>query len=681
MKKVYRTLVQAFGCLVFTLVLAPRSFSESPSVSLAIAGYSPDATESFPDSVYWGDTHLHTSLSLDAYVYGNRLGPEKAYRFAKGEVVTTSNGMQARLRRRLDFLVIADHASNLGLMQKLESGSSDLLALALGQRWAATLADINNSTANDPQKAAGLISQLMIDGFTQGQLLSEADQYSVWSKVAALADMHNDPGRFTALIGYEWTQLFYNLHRVIIFKDSADKVGRARPFSQYDSSDPEDLWAYMENYEQQIGGEVLAIPHNGNLSSGMMFAIEDAGGEPLSTDYAKLRSRWEPLYEVTQIKGDSETFPALSTADEFADYERISIKEDLSRGSAWSEGLKKKRNLTHYDSWLTQKIQSGDKLWNYRYGYVRPALKLGLQQQAKIGVNPFKFGLIGSTDSHTSLATADDNNFWGKLAPVEPSSQRMLGAWNGPGGSTDTDLKGYFATAWRMNAAGYTAIWATENTREALFDAMIRKEVYASTGPRINVRFFGGWNYQPDDAFKPDLARIGYDKGVPMGGDLTAAPKDKAPTFLIRAVKDPDGANLDRVQVIKGWRDLNGELHEKIYNVALSGGREDNGVDTQKIGSTVDVPKASYTNTIGDPELTVVWTDPDFDENELAFYYLRVLEIPTPRWTAYDAKIFGLNNIPKDVPMVTQERAYSSPIWYSPSAKKRETVSSIDVGL
>jgi len=630
--------------------------------------YSHREISTYPDNVYWGDTHLHTNLSWDAYNSGNKnLGPEQAYRFAKGESVTAHNGMTAKLRRPLDFLVVADHASNMGVMQGLEKSDRELLNGSLGREWASVLKEIKRADASEDKIALRLSSQLSIDGFIKGSVATNNHRQSVWKKVTALADSHNAPGQFTAFIGYEWTQIFYNLHRVVIFKDGAERAGEVLPFSQYDSSDPEDLWAYLENYERQTAGEVLAIPHNGNLSPGVMFALEGADGQVMSADYAKARSRWEPLFEATQIKGDSETHPALSNSDEFANYEKIFAV--VPSKNSWPEVTKRKITLNHYDSWVTKNLQGKDDLWIHRYGYARSGLKLGLRQQAKIGVNPFKFGMIGSTDSHTSLATADEDNFWGKMSWTEPYPGRLQGSWNGAKGSGKS-LAGFWGNAWRMNAAGYAAVWAEENTRESLFAAMKRKEVYASTGPRITVRFFGGWDYQPDDALKPDLARIGYEKGVPMGGDLTSRPDTQSPTFLIRAVKDPDGANLDRVQVIKGWHDKKGELYEKIYDVALSDDRKVNWRGKVKpVGNTVDIPDASYTNTIGDPELAVVWQDPDFDKDDLAFYYVRVLEIPTPRWTAFDAKFFGVENIPEEVPMITQERAYTSPIWYSPTSK------------
>ena len=657
-KGLIKKIVQLENYLVLTILFANGALAETPPEDIRGKQYSPAVGTSYPINVYWGDTHLHTNLSLDAYNYGNRgLGPEEAYRFAKGERVKAHNGMNAQLRRPLDFLVIADHASNMGVMNGLEAGNPDLLSSEVGADWASRLKEINEAAENDAFKATELSVKLFLDGILEDIVADDRYQHFVWQESAALADKHNDPGKFTAFIGYEWTQLFYNLHRVVIFKDGAKKAGQVIPFSQYDSSDPEDLWRYLEAYQAETGGEVLAIPHNGNLSTGVMFALEDAKGNPFSRDYAKTRSRWEPLFEVTQTKGDSETHPILSPTDEFADYEKKSNDVYLYKDT------KKSRGFVGYDSWINKNNQASDASWMRAYEYGRSALKLGLAEKAKLGINPFKFGMIGSTDSHTSLATADEDNFWGIVSEAEPHKDRVLGPVLPASNSK--------SSGWEMSASGYAAIWAEENTREALFAAMKRKEVYASTGPRMTVRFFGGWDYQSEDAFKPDLAQIGYAKGVPMGGDLTNAPKNKAPSFLIRAVKDPDGANLDRVQVIKGWHDKQGELHEKIYNVALSDGRQENWRGKIKpVGNTVNIADASYTNSIGDPELAVVWKDPDFDKDELAFYYVRVLEIPTPRWSAYDAKFFGIKDISDEVPMVTQERAYTSPIWYSPEEHK-----------
>jgi len=639
------------------------AIADESSMNLNRKSYSPYIDQNYPTNVYWGDTHLHTNMSLDANGLGNKaLTPDDAYRFAKGEAVLAHNGQYVRLRLPLDFLVVADHAENMGVMPRLQARDPALLKTTVGKHWYRAMQEWPLSTGEVVNGKLGPYKDVMrsvLDNkhgersffwsgfFTgdiglgylgAGRVGDETFRRFVWVDVVSKADHHNEPGKFTAFSGYEWSAASYvdqytesdgHYHRVVIFKDDANKVTQTLPFSQFDSRDPEKLWQNLAAYEKKTGGEVIAIPHNSNLSNGQSFSLLGYKGQPLNTAYAKIRSRWEPLVEVTQIKGDSETHPVLSPTDEFADYAN-EYADYRSRGRR-SEARKSRKQAE----------------------YARSALKLGLGQHAKLGVNPFKFGMIGSTDAHTSLATADQDNFWGKLSLLEPGQYRMRHAMS--------------PYNWRWNAAGYAAVWAEENTRDALFAAMKRKESYATTGPRMTVRFFGGWDYETDDALRPNLAAIGYSKGVPMGGDLANAPKEKPPSFLIHAVKDPDGANLDRVQVIKGWHNKNGELHETIYNVALSDGRKENRKGKVKaVGNTVDIKNAFYTNSIGDPELAVVWQDPDFDKNELAFYYVRVLEIPTPRWTAYDAKFFGLIDIPQEVPMVTQERAYTSPIWYSP---------------
>ena len=601
--------------------------------AMAQEPYSPALRQSYPDHVYWGDTHLHTNLSGDAVI---KLGPDEAYRFARGEAVTTHGGQQAKRSRPLDFLVVADHGNNMGAQLARELGKIDpkYLETKTGKLWV--------EARDELLKSPGVDTERLLNGsLWPGDLKDVAVRHpgfrqSIWERVVAGAERENTPGVFTAFIGYEWTSSTGSIHRVVIFKDGAEKAGKVLPFTSWDSVKAEDLWSFLANYEKDTGGSILAIPHNSNLTHPprLMFALDDSYRKPFTKDYALTRSHWEPLVEATQIKGDSETHPFASPNDEFADYENWNgwggrVTGALYGGNRWSRP----------ESMIP-------------FQYVRPALKMGLQEQAKTGANPFKFGLIGSSDAHTGLAGLDENNFWGKTVGGEPSARRAT--------------LSYSMANWEMNAAGYAAVWAEENTREALFNAMRRKEVYASTGPRMTVRLFGGWDYDPDDALRADLARIGYAKGVPMGGDLTQAPEGKSPTFLIRAVKDPVGANLDRVQVIKGWRDKNGELHEKIHNVALSDGRKEKNGKVKPVGNTVDLSDASYTNSIGEPELAVVWTDPDFDGDELAFYYVRVLEIPTPRWPAYDAKFYGLKNLPEEIQMVTQERAYTSPIWYTP---------------
>ena len=589
--------------------------------------YSPWVDETYPTRVYWGDTHVHTGLSHDAYILGARLMPDDAYRFARGETVRASGGEEVRLQRPLDFLMVSDHAENIGVLPRLAAGDGTVPVTEASERWAQAIADL--PPLRDVLQAEDLEAYNRgFRSFVSASPAKEADyalddrfRRTVWEEVIANADRHNDPGTFTAFIGYEWSarapapgggKAAMN-HRNVLYEGGADEARQVLPFSRFDSSDPEDLWVYLQDYENMTKGKVLAIPHNTNLSGGNMFKLSTVDGRPFTKAYAKTRSRWEPIAEVTQTKGDGETHPLMSPTDEFADFETMGTPDARTAQS-----------------------------------YARPALKLGLSQESELGVNPFKFGMIGSTDSHSGISTADEDNYLGGKGLSEPSRYRV-------------------ANSWVRSAAGYAAVWATENTREALFAAMRRREVYASTGPRITVRFFGGWNYAPEDAMRPDLARVGYARGVPMGGDLTQAPREKAPGFLIRAVKDPDGANLDRVQVIKGWRDADGELHEKVHNVAMSDGREENATGkVGPVGNTVDLKDASFTNSIGDPELAVVWTDPEFHRDELAFYYLRVLEIPTPRWTAYDAKFYDLTGLSEEIPMTIQDRAYTSPIWYTP---------------
>lgn len=639
---------------VFSLSIVPAIAAESaddagwtPTVTPATAptSYSPQTRRDYPTMVYWGDTHVHTNLSNDAFAMGNQvLGPDAAYRFAKGETVTTHGGMKAQLRRPLDFLVVADHAVNLGLMARLSADDPLLLGTKQGKVWLARFkstyedtSDVLNASLKRFRRRMGTVfnnqggERVLWHYFIKPRMADPVFRQSVWDEVIANAERHNDPGKFTAFIGYEWTSNVRGAqHRNVIFKDGGDIVSRVLPFSRFDSSDPEKLWAYLTDYVKSTGGDAIAIPHNGNISGGVTFALTNFEGQPLSREYAETRARWEPLNEVTQIKGDGEAYPILSPEDEFADYE------------TWhSWGGSRTDRITFNDAWMERK----------KADYARPALKRGLALEAKLGTNPFKFGMIGSSDAHTSLVAGEEDNFWGKFTMYEANAFRTL-------------FQNDHA------ASGYAAVWARENTRESLFAAMRRKETYATTGPRMNVRFFGGWSYTQADAFSSDIVAIGYNRGVPMGSDLTRGPKGKAPTFLIRAVKDPDGAHLDRLQVIKGWRSADGKLHEKVYDVSVSDGRDipEGGGKVKPVGSTVDVESLTYANIIGDPELAVVWTDPAFNPDEMAFYYVRVIEIPTPRWTAYDRKFFGLEDrMPKDVPLVTQERAYTSPIWYTPN--------------
>ncbi len=616
--------------VIAAAAIMAMTYGSLSSSAMAEEPYSPAVRHDYPDNVYWGDTHVHTNLSADAVF---KLGPHEAYRFARGEEVTSNKGQPAKLTRPLDFVVMADHGKNMGaqLARRMTKEDPGFRETAVGKLWAQVHEELLNASGADTERL--LNGKLWPRSQEDVPVRHPAFRRSIWEQVTANADRYNVPGRFTAFIGYEYTPFYRQIHRVVIFKDDAEKVNRVLPFTAFDSDRPEDMWDYLAAYEESTGGSVLAIPHNSNLTYGTMFDVRDSDRRPIDRDYATARSHWEPLVEATQIKGDSETHPVVSPEDEFADFETWNGWAGRQNGGVSSRG----DALTARPDWLV------------KYEYVRPALKLGLQQQAITGVNPFKFGMIGSSDAHTGLpGGVDEDNFW-----CLPNAGRVTAS--------------HAVLNWEMNAAGYAAVWATENTREALFDAMRRKEVYASTGPRMTVRFFGGWDYEPDDAARPDLAGIGYAKGVPMGGDLTHGPAGQSPSFLIRAVKDPSGANLDRVQVIKGWHDAEGKLHERIFNVALSDGRKENRKGkVEPVGNTVDVPDASYSNSIGDPELAVVWNDPDFDGDELAFYYVRVLEIPTPRWPAYDAKFYGLKNLPEEIQMVIQERAYTSPIWYTP---------------
>jgi len=607
---------------------------EEGDVRLGAPEYSPYLNHAYPDQVFFGDTHLHTAYSTDAGMIGNRLGPEEAYRFARGETVTASAGQRARLIRPLDFLVVADHSENLGLSVLIQESNPDLLRNAFGKR----VHDLVR--AGDPVSAYAAWAQQIAK--LEDPIGDDNLARTVWNRIVDAAERFNQPGIFTTLHGFEWTSspMASNLHRVVMFRDGADKVRDLVPISNYDSSDPEDLWDWMEAWKDETRGHVLAIAHNGNLSNGLMFDDKTLDGKPLTKAYAERRSLWEPDYEVTQIKGDGETHPALSPNDEFADYWR------------WDKG-----NFG----------PNGKKPDMLPREYARQALMRGLKYDAELGANPFKFGMIGSTDSHTSLATTREDNFFGKATPVEPGmgDDRYMGKIIGVVPSvdgSDTTIRHYQALA-----SGLAAVWARENTREAIWDAFRRREVYATTGTRIRVRLFAGWHFSENEVLRPDFAAQGYARGVPMGSELTAAPDGAAPTFMIRALRDPDGANLDRIQIVKGWLEADGSLKEKVYDVAWAGDRTlGNDGKLPPVGNTVE--GASYTNDIGEAVLGAWWRDPDFDPAERAFYYVRVLEIPTPTWLAYDKAFYGdAITLPDDAIMVHQERAYTSPVWYTPT--------------
>ncbi len=620
----------AAGIAAAIAVFSSTTHAEMPAYSTGI-------NTDYPKQVFFGDLHLHSNISADAQSMGNLLlTSADAYRFARGEKVVASNGLPAKLKRPLDFLAVTDHAEFMGIYRMFNLQDPRLMSTRLGRAWREKYGTSISKetmeqgpiddTANNP------IPEFVVsindpdperDGYPQDI------RTAIWTDVARTADEFNSPGVFTAFSAYEWTAMYAgnNLHRCVILKDNADVVTDWLPYSAQSSSNPEDLWAALKEYESQTGGEALSIPHNGNLSNGLMWDMVNYEGGAITRDYAEARMRWEPIAEVTQLKGDSETHPSLSPDDPFADFER------------WDE-----YNIS-YTTKTTPDMYPGS--------YARSALRRGLALERSAGANPYAFGMIGSTDDHTSLATAEEDNFFGKFANSEPGIR-----------TPDSRMAGLNAD-WELGASGLAAVWAPQNTREDLFASMKRREVYATTGSRIVLRFFGGWDYAANSVYSPYFETIGYRDGVPMGGELTPQGSD-APTFMVQAMKDPDAANLDQVQIIKGWIDSDGITHEKIYYVALS---DDRGIDSatgqpEPVGSTVDLETISFSNTIGAVQLSAQWKDPDFDTEQAAFYYARAIEIPRPRWSEYDRKYFGLDF--EDAPRTVQDRAYSSPIWYRP---------------
>ncbi len=670
--------------------------AEFPTVNDYGYGYSPYAGgREYPQKVLWGDTHLHTVYSFDAGTAGTLLTPEKSYRFARGEVVTTDGGEDVRLSRPFDFLVVTDHTDSLGFFPQFKDGTEPT-PKECGDDYDRTLGWYEDINSGDPDRGAEASVEI-IAAFSQNDIPECMEQTrrefrTAWNDETKWAEEFNEPGIFSAVIGYEWTSLASgnNLHRNVIYRDNRKKARLMLPKTTADGTNPELLWAWLKNYQDKTGGQVLAIPHNGNISNGLMFADNmfederDPNGEPLTSDYAKQRQLWEPLYEVIQVKGAGETHPFLSPDDEFADFEI----------AGWDNG-----NLD-----LSQPETSD----MYEHEYARSALKNGLKFEEDLGTNPFKFGLVGSTDSHMGLSSMEENNFMGKFPIYTPSPDRAahiskessfnktrlmntipdeieqkfpdltlkkIGDKLKSKGLTKEDIPEPIQEklipevkrfGWQYGAAGFVGVWAQENTRASIFDAMKRREVYATSGPRMVVRLFGGWDFTDEDLGR-NPGDVGYAKGVPMGSDLSVAPVGKSPTFLVAALKDPIRGNLDRIQIVKGWLDANGETHEKVYNVAWSDRPNDTADNLSPVGNTVNTETAEWTNTIGATELATVWIDDQFDPSQRAFYYARVLEIPTPRWTDYDKAFFPDAEIPKEAPLTLQERVYTSPIWYSPA--------------
>lgn len=626
--------------LIFILLIlfaAERVFAESQSAHQ-------------PTNLYFGDTHLHTSYSFDAFLNNNHSAdPDTAYRWAKGmPVIHPYNRARVQINTPLDFLVVSDHAEMLGVMRAVYEEKAvfeDMGLIDNLKRWFATLmmnraidndsgleffgeflppaTEVDPNHGNPVESEGNNIDDVNIFGNT------DAISQVAWADIISTADRHNEPGKFSALIGWEWSSIpsGANLHRIVVTPDGADKAGQFLPFGSDDSQYPEDLWQWLEETQARTGARFIAIPHNSNVSKGYMFDTTNLKGVPIDADYARRRMHWEPVVEVTQIKGDSETNSKLSPEDEFADFE----------------------NYEFY-------IQNGQVPFiSGAADFVRPALKRGLAIGQQIGVNPYQFGLIGSTDSHSGLASAEEENFWGKMArdstPETKTRARSISASNG----------------WDFSSSGLAAVWAHENTRDAIYAAFKRKEVYATSGPRIGVQVFAAWEFPEDAERSEQFAQVGYQYGVPMGSDLIAVENAKqSPSFIVRAVKDPKGANLDRVQMVKGWVDAAGNQFEKVYNIAWSDDRTLNHQGRlPPVGSTVDLKTATYTNTIGESELSVRWTDPDFDPQQPAFYYVRVLQIPTPRHSLYDKIALGSMQL-QNGPETLQERAYTSPIWYLP---------------
>ena len=576
---------------------------------------------------YWGDTHVHTTYSMDAFMFGTNIDPSAAYRFARGvPVIQPVTGAWIQIRRPLDFIVISDHAEMLGVAAGVATEDPLISSTSTGQKYIQWFKE-------------GRLGEIYSDfiralvGSNDTDVNDNRIKKSIWSRVADAADLNNLPGKFTAFTGWEWTSNTNgaNLHRVVFTPTDASTAKQFTPYSAFDSDKPEDLWKWLTKTRKETGADFVAIPHNSNVSKGKMFDMADSEGRPISAEYARNRMMWEVAAEVTQIKGTSETHPALSPTDEFAGFELFTT---LLQGR--KDGVKELAKASEAD-------------------YLRSALKRGMEIQQKTGVNPYKVGLIGSSDTHTGLVSSDEDEFYGK------SVIDMLPADKGK------EFPGVPTNGWEMSASGLAAVWATENTREAIFAAFKRREVYATTGPRITLRFFGGFGFNTEDASAADIASVGYARGVPMGGDLLRAPKGKVPSFLVHAVRDPIGANLDRVQIIKGWVDAGGKAQERIYDVAWSGNRAmDVNGKLEAVGNTVDTESVRYSNSIGSPQLSRVWVDPDFNPSETAFYYVRVLQIPTPRSSLYDAKALQIDHAETGQPASIQERAYSSPIWYNP---------------
>jgi hypothetical protein len=620
---------RARATLVISLALALAACSKSqPPAATSAAPAAPSTpAASLPppnpeNNVYFGDVHVHTGWSFDALTNGSKTTPMDAYAWAQGRPITGSGGPDMKITSPLDFYMVSDHAEYMGVFNQMSNPESPLSKTEIAKGVTSPDANVRLQTF------AGILRD-MSEGKRDPQLSDPALARTVWAEIIKAADANYVPGKFTTFAGFEWTSnpQKRNLHRVIVFRDTKHLPDMV--LSALDSDDPEVLWKWMED-QRAKGSMLFAIPHNANASDGLMFDLVKRDGKPIDAAYNKTRAANEPLYEITQIKGTSETHPDLSPADEFAGFEQwdYTLSADFERPT-------------------------------HRKGsFARQALLDGMSQAAAGAGNPFKYGFIGDSDTHNAAGSHEEYNFTGKFAFENNPRERLTGL---PGAAA-----GQIQQIQEFSSAGLAGVWAPQNTREAIWDAMQRRETFGTSGPMMKVRFFGGFDFAAGDVTSADFVKLAYAKGVPMGGDLKPG-AGKAPTFLVAAVKDPKSGNLDRVQIVKGWLDAAGKQHEKIYDVAWSGDRKPgaNG-KLPPVGNTVDVKTATYTNTIGSAQLATGWTDPDFKAAERAFYYARVLEIPTPRWNTYDAARLKMPPLTK-VPATIQERAWSSPIWYNPA--------------
>jgi hypothetical protein len=579
------------------------------------------------NNVYFGEQHLHTQNSPDAFAMGTRNTVDDAYNFAKGQAVKKStSGEMVQKKTPYDWCAVTDHAEYLGVFPQLSDPKSELSQKLKDNDLVKMIMSGDEKKGDEAfaKLAVGVVANKPDPNFNNPEISK-----SVWKKHVDITNKHYKPGKFTTLIAFEWTSIpvNQNLHRNVFFRDNK---GPVVPFSSFDSDRPEDLWTYLET-QRNMGHEVFAIPHNGNISNGLMFAPRTSEGQPIDARYAERRARNEVATEIIQVKGQSDTHPALSPNDEFAGFE------------------KQYGNLIGTNPPVLSRVN---------YGYVREALINGVGYQEYLGVNPFKYGIVAGADAHTAFSDNEEFNYTGAHGAVDATAKKRLSG----AGQTAGEAAMNFGTA------GATGVWAPENTREAIFDAIKRKETFGTSGPLIRLRFFGGWHYPKNLVKDKNFVKKAYKDGVPMGQDLPRKPaKAKAPIFAVWALKDPDSGNLDRVQIIKGWYQ-NGYPQEKIYDVAWSDNRKPDATTGKlpPVGNTVNIKEATYTNDIGDSQLSATWTDPDFDPAHHAVYYVRVLEIPTPRWSTYDAKALGIDP-PQGAAATIQERAWSSPIWYTPA--------------